>query len=98
MTFEEILDHAMLMLQRRGRVTYRALKLQFSLDDDHLEALKDELLYAHPQVVDDNGHGLVYTGEPRQTPAAGSPLATDRERTPLSYTPAHLTEKILDAR
>jgi class 3 adenylate cyclase/tetratricopeptide (TPR) repeat protein len=98
MTFEEMLDHAMVMLQRRGRVTYRALKLQFSLDDDHLEALKDELLYAHPQVVDDNGRGLVYTGEPRQTLTAGSPLATDQERTPLSYTPAHLTEKILEAR
>ena len=40
MTFEEMLDQAMAMLQRRGRVTYRALKLQFSLDDDHLEALK----------------------------------------------------------
>jgi class 3 adenylate cyclase/tetratricopeptide (TPR) repeat protein len=98
MTFEEMLDHAMVMLQRRGRVTYRALKLQFSLDDDHLEALKDELLYAHPQVVDDNGRGLVYTGEPRQTLTAGSSLATDQERTPLSYTPAHLTEKILEAR
>jgi hypothetical protein len=48
MTFEEMLDQALAMLQRRGRVTYRALKLQFSLDDDHLEALKDELLYAHP--------------------------------------------------
>jgi hypothetical protein len=45
MTFEEILDQAMAMLQRRGRVTYRALKLQFMLDDDGLEALKDELLY-----------------------------------------------------
>jgi hypothetical protein len=43
MTFEEMLDQAMAMLQRRRRVTYRALTLQFSLDDDHLEALKDEL-------------------------------------------------------
>jgi predicted ATPase/class 3 adenylate cyclase len=48
MTFEEILDQALAMLRRRGRVTNRALKLQFSLDDDHLEALKDEILYAHP--------------------------------------------------
>ena len=32
MTFEEMLDQALAMLQRRGRVaTYRALKLQFSL-------------------------------------------------------------------
>jgi hypothetical protein len=98
MTFEEILDHAMAMLQRRGRVTYRALKLQFSLDDNHLEALKDEILYANPHVVDDDGRGLVYTGEPRQTPTPGSLLATDQERAPLFYTPAHLTEKILDAR
>src|SRR5512132_1302669 len=97
MTFEEMLDQAMAMLQRRGRVTYRALKLQFSLDDDHLEALKDELLYAHPQVIDDDGRGLVYTGEPRQTPTPVSPLATDQERAPLFYTPAHLTEKIVDA-
>jgi class 3 adenylate cyclase len=86
------------MLQRRGRVTYRALKLQFSLDDDHLEALKDELLYAHPHAVEDDGRGLVWTGEARPTPMPGSPPATDQERAPLSYTPAHLTEKILDAR
>jgi hypothetical protein len=51
MTFEELLDHALAMLQRRGRVSYRALKLQFGLDDDHLEALTEELLYAHPHVV-----------------------------------------------
>jgi hypothetical protein len=48
MTFEEILDQALAMLQRRGRVSYRALRLQFKLDDDQLEALKDELLYAPP--------------------------------------------------
>jgi hypothetical protein len=63
MTFEEMLDQALEMLQRRGRVTYRALTLQFGLDDDHLEALKDEILYAHPQVVDDDGRGLIWTGE-----------------------------------
>ena len=73
MTFEEILDQALAMLQRRGRVTYRALKLQFSLDDDHLEALKDELLYAHPHVVDDEGRGLLWTGDTVETQAPESP-------------------------
>ena len=34
MTFEEILDQAMAMLQRRGRVTYQTLKLQFQLDEE----------------------------------------------------------------
>jgi class 3 adenylate cyclase/tetratricopeptide (TPR) repeat protein len=98
MTFEEMRDQAPAMLQRRGRVTYRALKLQFRLDDDHLEALTDELLYAHPHVVEDDGRGLIWTGEARPTPAPGPPLAPDQERAPLSYTPAHLTEKILQAR
>ena len=72
MTFEEMLDQALAMLQRRGRVTYRALTLQFSLDDDHLEALKDELLYAHPHVVADDGRGLIWTGATRPTPTPGS--------------------------
>ena len=63
MTFEEMLDQALAMLQRRGRVTYRALTLRFSLDNDHLEALKDEILYAHPHLVDDDGRGLVWTDE-----------------------------------
>ena len=44
MTFEEILDHAIAMLQRRERVTYRALKRQFDLDDAFLEDLKEELI------------------------------------------------------
>ena len=98
MTFEEMLDQALAMLQRRGRVTYRALTLQFSLDNDHLEALKDELLYAHPHVVEDDGRGLIWTGEIRPTPTPGAPPAPEQEREPLSYTPAHLTEKILQAR
>ena len=33
MTFEEILDQAVAMLQRRGRMTYRALQAQFQLDE-----------------------------------------------------------------
>src|SRR5215831_5792023 len=77
MTFEELLDHALAMLQRRGRVTYRTLKLQFSLDDDHLEALKDELLYAHPHVVDDDGRGLVWTGDTAATQAPAPPAPLD---------------------
>ena len=43
MHFEEILDQALAMLQRRGRVTYRALKRQFNLDDAFLEDLTPTL-------------------------------------------------------
>src|SRR5262249_9335755 len=68
-TFEEVVDQAMAMLQRRGRVAYRLLKRQFNLDDASLEDLRDALLYAHP-VVDD-GRGLIWTG----APAASEPDA-----------------------
>ena len=36
MTFEEILDQVLTMLQRRGRVSYRALTRQFALDEAYL--------------------------------------------------------------
>src|SRR5262245_20417490 len=98
MTFEEILDQALAMLQRRGRVTYRALKLQFTLDDDQLEALTDELLYAHPQVVDDAGRGLRWTGTPVAAPPPAAAPAPAQDRAPLSYTPPHLAEQILTSR
>src|SRR5438093_3896052 len=61
MDFYAVLDQVVALLQRRSRVTYNALKLQFHLDDDQLAVLKDELLYAHPQVVDDAGRGLRWT-------------------------------------
>ena len=100
MTFEELLDQAIALLQRRGRVTYRTLKLQFNLDDDHLEALKDELLYSQSQVRDEDGRGLVWTGDASPTatsPPAAAPLVP-HERAPLTYTPPHLAEKILTSR
>ena len=73
MTFEEILDQAMAMLQRRGRVSYRTLTLQFHLDEESLEALKEELIEVHHRAVDQDGRMLVWTGEARPTPVAPSP-------------------------
>jgi predicted ATPase/class 3 adenylate cyclase len=96
MTFEEILDHAMALLQRRGRVAYRTLKRQFNLDDDALEDLKTEIIKAQRLAVDEDGEVLVWTGEAAAGPAAVSVPAQDRA--PLAYTPAHLSEKILTSR
>src|SRR5216110_989664 len=69
MDFYDVLDQVVDLLQRRSRVTYNALKLQFHLDDDQLAVLKDELLYAYPQVIDDAGRGLRWTGDPAATQA-----------------------------
>src|SRR5262250_1623216 len=63
MDFVAVVDQALTLLRQRGRVTYRTLQIQFTLDDAQLAALKDELLYSQPHVVDDAGRGLVWTGD-----------------------------------
>jgi hypothetical protein len=78
MDFYTVLDQAVDLLRQRRRVTYHALKIQFKLADDELEALKDELVYAHPQVADDAGRGLLWTS----APAAASPPASTQDQAP----------------
>ena len=73
MTFEEILDQATAMLQRRGRVSYRTLTLQFHLDEESLTALKEELIEVHHLAVDQDGRMLVWMGEAHTTAGASSP-------------------------
>jgi hypothetical protein len=62
MTFDDILDQAIALLQRRQRVTYRTLKRQFDLGDDVLEDLKEELIYGQRLAMDEGGRVLVWTG------------------------------------
>src|ERR671930_1408412 len=73
MTFEEILDPAIAMLQRRGRLTYGALKRQFQLDDAYLEDLKTELIEGQRLAVDEGGRILVWTGHAYVPPLTISP-------------------------
>jgi signal transduction histidine kinase len=62
MTFQEILDQAIAMLQGRGRMISRTLQRRFTLDEVALNDLKDERLHAHPEIQDDAGRGLVWSG------------------------------------
>jgi hypothetical protein len=98
MGFYEILDQVVDLLRRRGRVTYRALQREFQLDEDALTDLKDEILYAHPEVHDDAGRGLVWSRAPDTASTVASPAASPPGRAPLAYTPAYLAEQILAAR
>ena len=68
MTFKEVLAQVIDWLQQDTRVSHRALKRQFALDEDYFEDLKDAILYAYPQVADD-GHGLVWTVDAEMPPA-----------------------------
>ena len=98
MTFEEILDQAITMLQRRGRVTYGALKRQFNLDDAYLEDLKAEIIKGQRLAVDEDGEVLVWIGEAASPPTTAATPAPAQERPPLAYTPSYLTEKIFASR
>src|SRR4029453_3903805 len=68
--FVAVVDQVIALLRQRGRMTYRTLQRQFQLDDDALHDLKDELLYVHPEVRDDAGRGLVWTGDAGSAPVA----------------------------
>src|SRR5262245_38385692 len=98
MTFEEILDQAIAMLQRRGRLTYSTLKRQFQLDDAALEDLKNELIAGQRLAVDEQGNVLVWTGTEAAIPDAIAPPASNQDRVPLAYTPSYLAEKILTSK
>ena len=80
MEFYEVFERVVELLRRQGRVSYRALKRQFALDDDYLEDLKAELIAAKRLAVDEQGTVLVWIGE--STTAA--PPAQDQGRTPLA--------------
>src|SRR5215510_10140847 len=90
MDFYAVLAQVSELLQREGRVSYRALKVQFSLDDDQLEALKDELIEAKRLAVDERGRVLVWV---RETPPTESSTMRPSPVAPLPDTqpdrPAH---------
>src|SRR5215468_5435307 len=94
MDFYAILDQVIDLLKQRGRVSYRALKVQFHLDDEALEALKDELIEVHQLARDQDGRMLLWTGEASTTPAppivqsAQQEVRQEDQRTPVEAPPA----------
>src|SRR5881397_106238 len=93
-------DQVVALLQQRGRLAYRMLKLQFQLDDEQLEALKEELIEVKELAVDKGGKMLVWVGEAEKGEKAkgakgeeslGSRVQS-REFKPVAYTPRHLAE------
>ena len=90
MTFDEILTQIIDLLKRQGRVSYPALKIRFSLDDEYLEAIKAEIIEAQQLATDENGRVLVWAGHTAETSASVSqpaqptpPLAAQEQPAPL---------------
>ena len=74
-------------------MSYRALKMEFDLDDDQLEVLKEELLFSQPEIEEIDGRGLVWNGITERTSAPQS--VSPESQSPITYTPPHLAERIL---
>jgi predicted ATPase/class 3 adenylate cyclase len=90
MTFAEVLTQLRELLQSKGRVSYRALKLQFNLDEDYLEGLKDELIEAEHVAADEDGKVLVWVGA---SPVPSSKFQVPSFNQPPTPTPQSLAER-----
>src|SRR4030095_11223139 len=78
-TFKEVLAQVIDWLQQDKRLSYRALKRQFALDEDSLHDLKAKLIKARGVAADEAGQVLVWTGTP-PTAAPARHQQTEAER------------------
>ncbi len=76
MNFLETVRRAKSYLQEEGRVSLRALRLEFQLDDDQLEALVEELVDIQ-QLAAREGKALAWMG-PATAPAAAEAVDTEQ--------------------
>src|SRR2546425_6059897 len=81
-TFKEVLAQVIDWLQQDKRLSYRALKRQFALDDDYLDDLKAELIEVRRVAVEEDGRVLVWTGDADARPSP--PLASSSARQPAT--------------
>src|SRR5215471_12910850 len=90
MTFDEVLSQVQALLQREKRVSYRGLKRRFTLDDEYLEDLKEELIGAKRLAADEEGRFLVWTGDttaPSEQLSVASPSPATPSSQPLGAKP-----------
>src|SRR5215467_13840630 len=97
MTFDEILEQVIALLKRQGRVSYPALKIRFSLDDEYLEALKAEIIEAQQLATDENGRVLVWAGSTAEVSAVASPPAQPTPQPVVQTQPATQVEPLSTA-
>jgi class 3 adenylate cyclase len=69
--FDAILEQVLALVQRQGRLSYRAIARRFNVEDDVLADLREEILFAYPHIREEEGRGLVWTDPP--APTAGAP-------------------------
>lgn len=101
MTFEELLAQLIEVLQREGRISYRALQRRFDLDDAYLDDVKIELIEAKQLASDENGRILVWAAQaattaPPTTAQEGIPGFLPAVQMPQEA-PAHVAPSVPEA-
>src|SRR5205814_6500682 len=86
MDYDAILTEVLALLQREQRLSYRVLKRRLQLDDDVLEELKEDLIYAKKLAVDEDGRVLVWAGDTVMAPTMSTNPVQAPVRAPLTYT------------
>ncbi len=78
--FYEIVAQVITLLREQKRVSYRALRRQFGLDDGYIEDLKYEIVRVKELARDKDGEMLVWTGDQAMPPGQPSQDATPPAR------------------
>ncbi len=81
-TFGDIVERSLALLQRRGRVSHTALRLEFGLDDATFAALRQELVAVLGAAGDEDGVLVARAGVP------AAPAASDAAPTAPGPAPA----------
>ena len=63
MDYEAVLDQVLALLRQRETPVLSRPEATLQLDDETLEALKEDLIYAKRLAVDEDGRVLVWTGD-----------------------------------
>ena len=84
----EVLDQVCAQLQQKGRLSYRLLKMQFQLDGEQLEVLKEELIDIQEVAADKDGKMLVWTGSETPEETASETMAAPAVELPASASSA----------
>ena len=74
MDYDAVLAQVLELLQREQRLSYRILKRRFALDDNDLDDLKEDLIYAKKLAADEDGRVLVWTGGTSSAPPTAAPV------------------------
>jgi predicted ATPase/class 3 adenylate cyclase len=98
--FHAVLPEVMRLLQRERRVTYRTLEYVFGINETLLEEIREDLSFRQ-LAIDEDGKGLVWTGERQPTvqpaiPSPRPPTTSDTTAAASSPTPPALSPPITE--